>query len=106
MEGRSAWKPAQAQCAPFFEGLFLSTLAKRVEALGYRVTPVGRSWEIDGVSPEILTKYSRRTRVIEEAAQEQGIDDPVQKSKLREDPRGEVEVANAGGDAAGVAVSC
>lgn len=78
------WKAVQLggviQQAPFFQALFLSDLAKRVTALGYEVSTQGAAWDIVGVSPDILKRYSRRSQVINERILRDGIDDPKAKA--------------------------
>lgn len=82
-EGR--WKAAQLgqirENLPFFEAMFLSTLARRVEALGYSVRKTATAWEIDGIHPNTLALYCRRTAEIDAAAAARGVDDPREKAR-------------------------
>lgn len=82
VEGR--WKAVQlggvVKQAPFFQALFLSDLAKRVMALGYEIETPGAAWEVKGVTPDIVKRYSRRSQVINERAQRDGVEDAKAKA--------------------------
>lgn len=79
------WKAVQLgsvwEHMPFFEAMFLSTLARRVDALGYGIRTTDRAWEIDGVSPEVLKMFSRRTAEVNEMAAARGTTDKREKAK-------------------------
>jgi conjugative relaxase-like TrwC/TraI family protein len=83
-EGR--WKAGQfaglKRDAPFFEALFHARLGHRLEALGIPVERTRTGWEIEGLSPSTLKKFSRRTERIEEKARAEGINDPAAKGDL------------------------
>ena len=67
----------------YFEALFHSELAARLRALGYAIDkrPHGR-WELAGIPPDVLKRFSRRTTLIEQKAEELGIVDPAMKDRL------------------------
>ncbi len=98
-EGR--WKAGQfagiKRDAPFFEAVFHSRLARRLEELGLPVERTRRGWELEGLSPATLKKFSRRTAVIEAKAKEAEITDPKAKgeigAKTRERKRKELSLA-------------
>lgn len=83
-EGR--WKAGQfaglKRDAPYFEAVFHAKLARGLSELGLPVERVHKGWEIAGVSPSVVEKFSRRTHEIEEAARELGITDPAAKGEL------------------------
>jgi conjugative relaxase-like TrwC/TraI family protein len=80
------WKAAQLgdikRDAPYFEAVFHSRMARRMEELGLPVERTGKGWEIGGISKASLDKFSRRTVLIEKKAKEQGITDASEKSEL------------------------
>jgi len=81
-----AWKAGQfrelKRDAPYFEAVFHSRLAGRLSDLGLPVARSKHGWELAGVTPELIQKFSRRTALIEEKAQELGIENPEAKSEL------------------------
>lgn len=84
VEGR--WKALQLgsvmKNAPYYQEVFLSDLARRVQALGYGIRECGNAWDIAGISPEIAARYSRRTGEINEEATRRGMRDPESKARL------------------------
>lgn len=82
----SRWKAGQfrdlKRDAPFFEAVFHSVLARRLETLGLPVVRTKRGWEIEGIPNSALQKFSRRTALIEEAAKDKGITDAKVKGEL------------------------
>lgn len=80
------WKAGQfagiKRDAPFFEAVFHSRLARRLEELGLAVERTKQGWDLCGVPSSAITKFSRRTRQIEELAKELGITDPDAKGEL------------------------
>lgn len=82
----SRWKAGQfggiKRDGEFFEAVFHSRLARRLEELGLPVERTKRGWELRGVPPTALRKFSRRTELIEGRAKERGITDPEAKSEL------------------------
>lgn len=83
-EGR--WKAGQfaglKRDAPYFEAVFHSRLARRMNELGLAVERTRTGWELAGVGKETLGKFSRRTALIESVAEEHGITDPREKDAL------------------------
>ncbi|QDV90908.1 Multifunctional conjugation protein TraI [Phycisphaerae bacterium RAS2] len=82
----SRWKAGQfagiKRDAPFFEAVFHSRLARRLEELGLPVERTKRGWELRGVPMSAIQKFSRRTALIEDAARERGITHPDAKGAL------------------------
>ncbi len=82
----SRWKAGQfagvKQDAPFFEAVFHSRLARRLEELGLPVERTKRGWELRGVPDTAIQKFSRRTALIEEKARERGITNADAKGEL------------------------
>jgi conjugative relaxase-like TrwC/TraI family protein len=85
-EQESRWKAGQfgelKRDAPFFEAVFHSRLARRLEELGLAVERTKHGWEIRGIPDSAIQKFSRRTALIEEKAREQGITDAEIKGEL------------------------
>lgn len=80
------WKAGQfaglKRDAPYFEAVFHSRLARGLAELGLPVERNKRGWELAGVPKSVIDKYSRRTKVIEEAAKARGVIDANAKSEL------------------------
>jgi conjugative relaxase-like TrwC/TraI family protein len=80
------WKAGQfagiKRDAPYFEAVFHSRLARRMEELGLRVERTRKGWELEGVEPKIVRAFSRRTALIEAKAEREGIADPDKKGEL------------------------
>ena len=80
------WKAGEfsaiKRAGEYYEAAFHARLAQKVAALGYTVGRSGDWWEIQGVSRDVLEKFSQRTEKIEETAREQGISDAQAKEKL------------------------
>jgi conjugative relaxase-like TrwC/TraI family protein len=70
------------QDAPYFEAAFHSEFAGRLAQLGLPVERTLKGWELAGVTLEMIDKFSRRTKQIEEVARKKGIEDPKAKSEL------------------------
>lgn len=66
----------------YFEAMFHSRLARRLEELGVPVRRTKKGWELDGIAESALKKFSRRTALIEKEAKEKGITDPEAKAAL------------------------
>jgi len=85
-EKERAWKAGQfrelKRDAPYFEALFHSRLAHRLSDLGLPIARTKKGWELGGVSTELVDRFSRRTKQIEDKAKELGIDDPHAKDEL------------------------
>ena len=82
----SRWKAAQLgdikRDAPYFEAVFHARLARRLEELGLATHRTAKGWELAGLDPATMEKFSRRTALIEQAARDKGITDPEAKSEL------------------------
>jgi conjugative relaxase-like TrwC/TraI family protein len=80
------WKAGQFRSlkerAPQFEALFHARLADRLADLGLPIEQNKRGWELAGIDKALISKFSRRSRYIENKAQAMGITDPVAKSEL------------------------
>lgn len=80
------WKAAQLgdikRDAPYFEAVFHSRLARRLEELGLDTQRTAKGWELKGIATETLGKFSRRTARIEKLAKERGITNPDAKAEL------------------------
>jgi len=66
----------------FYEGLFQSRLATKIQELGYSVERSQHNFEIKGISRATIDKFSRRTAEIEQKAAELGIKSADAKDKL------------------------
>ena len=73
--------------APYYEALFHSYLAEKLVELGYNIERNGRYVELAGMNRDLIERYSRRTKKIEEIAKEKGIVDAEKKAKLGEKTR-------------------
>jgi conjugative relaxase-like TrwC/TraI family protein len=82
----NTWKAGQfadlKRDGSYFEAVFHSRLARRMEELGLEVERTKKGWELAGMSSQTLTTFSRRTAQIEEEAHKQGIVNPEMKSEL------------------------
>ncbi len=83
-EGR--WKAGQfrelKRDAPYFQAAFRVRLANRLEELGFGAQRKRDDFEIAGIRPDVLKRYSRRTALIDKLAEERGITDPDRKAEL------------------------
>ncbi len=88
-EGR--WKAGQfrelKRDAPYFQAAFRARLANRLQDLGFGIVRKRDYFEIAGLPPDVLKRFSRRTALIEKIAAERGIIDPDEKGKLGEKTR-------------------
>jgi len=80
------WKAGQfrdlKRDAPYWQAAFRVRLANRLQALGYALDRKRDDFEIAGVAPATIRRFSRRTDKIEELARERGIEDPEAKGRL------------------------
>jgi conjugative relaxase-like TrwC/TraI family protein len=81
------WKAAEFgaihSLLPYFEARFHASLAHEVQKLGYGVRVDGRGgWELNGLQPETLLKFSRRAAEIEAEAKAKNITDKSLLDKL------------------------
>jgi conjugative relaxase-like TrwC/TraI family protein len=85
-EKESRWKAGQfanlKRNASYFEALFHSRFARRLEEIGIPVERTRKGWEIAGISNATLKKFSRRTELIEAKALADGVTDPAEKGQL------------------------
>jgi len=68
--------------AGFYEAYYHSRLRQNMEEAGYPTRTKGRSFELEHVTDEMITTFSRRTRQIEAIAREKGIVDAERKGEL------------------------
>jgi conjugative relaxase-like TrwC/TraI family protein len=80
------WKAVQfrdlRRDAPYWEAAMQQRLATRLTGLGFEVERKGRYFELAGIPKSLVTKFSRRTQLIEEEARARGITDPAEKGRL------------------------
>lgn len=80
------WKAGQfreiKRDAPYFQAAFHTRLSRNLQELSYSINKNAKSWEVAGVSPELVRKFSRRTIQIEALAEALNITDPDEKAKL------------------------
>jgi conjugative relaxase-like TrwC/TraI family protein len=85
-EQDNKWKAGQfrqtKQDAPYYEACFHSTLADKLEKIGYNIERTKNGFEIAGLEKDTLEKFSRRTKEIEEYAKDNNITDDKQKSQI------------------------
>src|SRR5208282_5091515 len=85
-EEENRWKAGQfrelKRDAPYFQAAFRVRLANRLQDLGFGVDRKRDDFEIAGIPPDVLKRFSRRTALIEKVAEERGITDPKQKDGL------------------------
>lgn len=90
-EKEDRWKAGQfrdlKRDAPYFQAAFRVRLANRLQDMGFGVERKQDDFEIAGLTPELLAKFSRRTALIEKIAEEKGIDDPDRKAELGAETR-------------------
>ncbi len=83
-EGR--WKAGQfrelKRDAPYFQAAFRVRLANRLKELGFGIERKRDDFEIAGIRPDVLKRFSRRTTLIDKLAEERGITDPERKAEL------------------------
>jgi conjugative relaxase-like TrwC/TraI family protein len=80
------WKAAQIggikHDAPYYEALYHNRLAANLKAIGYGIRRKGKAFEIEGISDEMIRRFSRRTATIEEMAAVLGVKNAASKAKL------------------------
>lgn len=85
------WKAGQfrdlKRDAPYFQAAFRVRLANRLQDIGFGIERKRDDFEIAGVKPDVLKRFSRRTAVIEKLAEELGITDPDRKGELGAESR-------------------
>ena len=85
------WKAGQfrelKRDAPYFQAAFRVRLAGKLQELGFGVERKRDDFEIAGIAPDVLKRFSRRTALIEKVAEERGITDPNRKAELGAETR-------------------
>ncbi len=86
-----AWKAGQfrdlKRDAPYFQAGFRVRLANKLQDLGFGIERKRDDFEIAGMAPATLKRFSRRTDLIEKTAAERGITDPDRKAELGAETR-------------------
>ncbi|MFZ4751913.1 MAG: MobF family relaxase [Chitinophagaceae bacterium] len=70
------------QDAPYYEAVFHSKLADKLEAIGYKTERTENGFELKGIDKSTLDKFSRRTKEIEDYAKEHEITGDKEKSQI------------------------
>jgi conjugative relaxase-like TrwC/TraI family protein len=90
-EDEHRWKAGQfadlKRDCPYFQAAFRVRLANKLQDLGFGVVRKRDDFEIAGIPPDVLKRFSRRTALIERAAVERGITDPARKDELGAETR-------------------
>ncbi len=90
-EQEERWKAGQfrelKRDAPYFQAAFRVHLANKLQDQGFGIERKRDDFEIAGLPPDILGRYSRRTALIEKLAEEKGITDPDRKAELGAETR-------------------
>ena len=72
-ENERCWKALQAggmyDAIRYGTAVYRNELAKRVREIGYRTVPAKHGFEIEGVNPEILNRFSKRAQQRDQAVQ-------------------------------------
>jgi conjugative relaxase-like TrwC/TraI family protein len=68
--------------APHWQEMFQRRLADRIGDLGYSVIWQGKSWEIEGITRDMIERFSGRTAHINRTAEKRGITDPKAKDQI------------------------
>jgi len=68
--------------APMYQAFFRATLAKQIEALGYKLDYDKGDFEIHGITKEMRGKFSKRTQEVEDAIIEHGVVKAESKAKV------------------------
>ena len=76
IEKESRWKAGQfrelKRDAPYFQAAFRVRLANNLLDLGFGVVRKRDDFEVAGMSPDVLKRFSRRTELIEKVARGAG----------------------------------
>lgn len=85
-EKENRWKAAELgqikENAPYYEALFQSKFADKIQKLGFEVERSKNGFEIKGIRQETIDKFSRRSEAIEKIAAEKGITSDKDKDGL------------------------
>ena len=72
-ETEKCWKALEARgmydAIRYGTAVYRNELAKRVQQIGYRIQPAKHGFEIEGVNPEILNRFSKRAQQRDQAVQ-------------------------------------
>lgn len=68
--------------APYYEAAFDARLAQKLSTLGYAIEANEKGWELAGYSRETIEAFSRRTKLINELAEERGLRSDKAKDQL------------------------
>ena len=66
----------------YYESIFQSSLSSHIEALGYPVDRSRHNFEVAGIERDTITKFSRRTGLIEQLASDWGVTNADDKGRL------------------------
>jgi conjugative relaxase-like TrwC/TraI family protein len=73
-ESERRWKALQAggmyDAIRYGTAVYRNELAKRIQSIGYRTCPAKHGFEIEGVSDEVLKRFSKRSQEVEKAVRE------------------------------------
>lgn len=73
-ETEQSWKALQAggmyDAIRYGTAVYRNELAKRIQSIGYRTRPAKHGFEIEGVSDEVLKRFSKRSQEVEKAVRE------------------------------------
>ncbi|MGD0251531.1 MAG: MobF family relaxase [Verrucomicrobiota bacterium] len=73
-ERERCWKALQARgmydAVRYGTAVYRNELAKRVQQIGYRIAPAKHGFEIEGVSDEVLQRFSKRSQQRDKVVQE------------------------------------
>src|SRR5690606_848862 len=90
-QAEKRWKAGQfrdlKRDAPYFQAAFRVRLANQLQDLGFGIQRKRDDFEIAGIKPDVLKRFSRRTAVLEELAEEKGITNPDWKAELGAETR-------------------
>ena len=90
-EEEERWKAGQfrelKRDAPYFQAAFRVRLANHLQDRGFGIERKRDDFEIGGIPPDVLKRFSRRTELIEKKAREKGITDPDRKAELGAETR-------------------
>ncbi len=67
---------------PYYESRFLKRLADNLREKGYRIRPTKNAFELDSISPAVISLFSKRKNEIEQYAADHNITDPEALGKL------------------------
>jgi conjugative relaxase-like TrwC/TraI family protein len=85
------WKAGQfrelKRDAPYFQSAFRARLANKLQDIGFGIERKRDDFEIAGIPPDVLKRFSRRTALIEKLAEEKGITNPDRKAELGAESR-------------------